>query len=213
MVDAQFTEDEEVAKLRAWWKENGTSVIVGVSIGLAAVVGYNWWQSSTQRQAETASGLYEEMMIRQQAGDVDNAIAMGSTLVDDYSNQSYGQLAGLYMARLSVEKDDLDSAVEQLNWVIDKASTDGIKHTARLRLGAVYIHQNKLDEAKALLDVDNRTGFESQYDELLGDLMAASNDADAARAAYDASIEALPAGSSYREILTLKRNNLGQANN
>lgn len=211
MVDAQFTEDEQVEKLKSWWKTNGSSVVVGVAIGLAAVGGYNWWQSSNQARAETASGLYEEMLIRHSEGDVQTAQQMGGTLMDDYAATPYSVLGALFMARMSVEADDTASAAEQLRWVIDNTDEVGMRHIATLRLADILIATQDYDAAESLLNSnkgDNEGGFNSQYHELLGDLYVATDRADEARSAYERSLELLAPGSSYREVLMLKRDNV-----
>lgn len=43
-MNMQLTEEEQVEALKKWWKENGTAVIVGVVIGISAVVGFWKWR-------------------------------------------------------------------------------------------------------------------------------------------------------------------------
>ena len=35
------TEEEQVAKLKAWFKENGLSIVLGIIIGVGGIGGYN----------------------------------------------------------------------------------------------------------------------------------------------------------------------------
>ena len=51
MIDPRYSEDEQAERLKEWWKKNGTSVIVGVVIGVSAIVGVNLWRNYTQTQA------------------------------------------------------------------------------------------------------------------------------------------------------------------
>jgi predicted negative regulator of RcsB-dependent stress response len=216
LVDAQFTEDEQVERLKNWWKSNGSSVVIGVAIGLAAVAGYNWWQSSKQATAESASGLYEEMLIRHSESDVSTAEQMGGTLMDDFAATPYAAMAALFMARISVEKDDIDSAAAQLRWVLDNAKDEALHPVARLRLADIMIARKEYAEAEALLKANLATdaaGFDSHTHELLGDVYAASGRGDEARAAYEKSLELLSAGSGYRDVLALKRDNIDMHGN
>lgn len=64
MVDEnkpQFAEDSELERAKSLWKENGRSIIVGLSVGLASVFGYNYWQGYQQEQAESASILFDRL--------------------------------------------------------------------------------------------------------------------------------------------------------
>ena len=38
------TEEEQVEKLKAWLKENGLSIVMGIVIGVGGIGGYNYWQ-------------------------------------------------------------------------------------------------------------------------------------------------------------------------
>ena len=67
-INIEIPEDEDVARAKAWWKENGSSIIGGVVIGTALVVGYNFWNQFKDTKAEQASVLY------QQAVSPDNAV-------------------------------------------------------------------------------------------------------------------------------------------
>ena len=57
----QFAEDEDVARARAFWNENGKSIIVGIVLGLSGIVGFNYWQSYEQHRGESASMLFDQI--------------------------------------------------------------------------------------------------------------------------------------------------------
>ena len=40
-----LTDEEQVAKLKSWWDENGVSVIVTLVLVVAGVVGWRWYES------------------------------------------------------------------------------------------------------------------------------------------------------------------------
>jgi len=42
VVDEFSTEDEQVEAIKKWWKENGTSLIVGVVLGLSVLFGWRY---------------------------------------------------------------------------------------------------------------------------------------------------------------------------
>ena len=60
MADELKTDDERSEELKAWWRENGTSVAVGVAVAVAGVFGFQQWKQYNLDQAETASALFQK---------------------------------------------------------------------------------------------------------------------------------------------------------
>lgn len=208
MADPHVVEDEQVTKLKEWWKENGMSISVGVGLGLTAIVGYNWWQSYTETRAETASTMFENLVSQVQDEQIDAAQETGQLLIADYQATPYAANAALMLAKVAAEQDDLPQAENHLRWIIDNSDSAGIVHAARLRLGNVLIAQEKYDEAMSLLSVENTTGFSSQYHELKGDIFAAKSEFKKAAQEYQSSIDTLLDGSGYNDILDMKLNDV-----
>ena len=65
------------------------------------------------------------------------------------------------------------------------------------------------DAALALLNVKDEGGFESEYEELRGDIYLAKGQRDEARAAYREALKHLTEGSPYARILNMKLDDLG----
>ena len=209
-MDYHISEDEDVQKLKEWWRRNGSALIGGVAIGLAVVFGVNWWRDHRLGELETASGLYEKMMIDYSEERRETAVIEGARLMRDYESTPYGGKAALFMARISFESGDLKSAESQLRWAIDNADEESTRHTARVRLARLLESQGRREEALALAQVPDKGGFESAYAEVRGDLSAAEGRIDEAREAYRESLEALPEGSSYGNVLQMKIDDLGE---
>ena len=51
-------EEEQIARLKSWWDENGTSVLVGIGIAVAGIVGWNWYGSHTEDQMHAGARAY-----------------------------------------------------------------------------------------------------------------------------------------------------------
>ena len=49
-----LTEEEQVERLKQWWKENGRSIIAGVVIGLGVFGSWQGWRAYQIQQAEAA---------------------------------------------------------------------------------------------------------------------------------------------------------------
>ncbi|HTQ99979.1 MAG TPA: tetratricopeptide repeat protein, partial [Candidatus Acidoferrum sp.] len=55
------TEEEQVEALKRWWNDNGTSMLLGIVIVLALLLGARKWQESQENTAGEASELYDQL--------------------------------------------------------------------------------------------------------------------------------------------------------
>jgi len=197
------TDEEKAEEIKQWWRENGTSVIVGVVLAIAGVFGWQQWKQHKLTTAEEASALYAE----EKAGMDDLALA---SLKGDYGSTPYAALAALTAARQAVEKKDEAKAIQELQWVVDNASETTIQEIAKIRLARLYIATNNLDGAQTILQQKFATAYTSLIEELKGDLYVAQKNFKQAAQAYDRAI--LATGGRAPQYLQMKRDNLGNSN-
>lgn len=200
MAGVQLTEDEQSERLKQWWKENGVSVAIGMVLGIAVIVGVNYWRSYKAERSESASSLYTQMVEGGQSSSGD----IGRQLIEDYAGTPYAGKAALVMAKNAYENGDTDEARTHLQWALDNASDPADRTIARLRLARVLVDAGELDRADTLLSGMQAGGYESEYRELLGDLAMDRNDPDTARAEYELALEDLPEQSGFADMLNLK---------
>ena len=179
-----------------------------MGLGLAAIAGYNGWQSWQKNQGENASTLFENLQDVTIADK--SATKLADELMQDYGNSPYAVHASLLMARRAIEAGDSAMARSHLQWVLDNSKEDGMKHIARIRLAMILLSEQSADVVLTLLQGVDGGEFAARYDELTGDAYAQKGDLDAARDAYKSSQQALPPGASNSELLKLKQDNLGQ---
>lgn len=204
-----FNPDDQLASLKAWWKQYGNALVTGVLIGALVLAGLNYWRQYKLHNAEAASLLYESLLVEYQQGKRDAVTAAATKLTQDYSSTPYAGKAALLMARLLFDSKDLAGARQQLEWAMKNATEPAVQHSARLRLGRIQLDQKEVDAALGLVNVKDMGGFVSEYQELKGDALLAKGDRPAARAAYQAALDSLPRGSSYGRVLAMKRDDLG----
>lgn len=202
------TEEQQVEALKKWWKENGTSLLVGLLVGVSGLFGWRYYVDQNHVHAVQASDLYMQVMQSTALNTVDDKIIdINNTLINVYSDTPYAALSSLALAKSEYEKDNVEAAVAQLELAVKHASDDVIKQIANLRLAKVYIEQSKYTEASDLLNLKHATAYDAQYEELKGDLYIAKGDIEMARAAYDKAISLQ--GLAASKWLKLKRQNLG----
>jgi len=204
-----YNPDDQLANLKAWWKQYGKALIAGVAIGALVLGGLNYWKVYKTRRAENASLLYEALLGDVQQGKTDNISTTATKLVHDYATTPYAGKAALLLARQRFDAKDLTGARQQLEWAVKNATETAVQHTARLRLARLLLEQGDKDGALALTNVKDMQGFASAYDELKGDILLAKGDRAGARAAYQAALDHLTPGSAYGSTLAMKRDDLG----
>jgi len=203
------TEEQQIEALKKWWKENATSLILGVSIGLASLGGWKYYVDTKTEHRIEASDIYISLEKQLQANNVnDEIIKTADQLSAEYADTPYAALSSLAMASYQFNKGNIDKAITRLQWVDKNAQEEEIKHTARLRLAGIYISQKKYDEAQALLSLDHPASFNARYEELKGDAFVAKGEIEQARVAYDKAIEQSTTSSRW---LNLKRQDLGSS--
>lgn len=203
------TEEQQVEALKKWWKENGTSLIVGLFVGVSALFGWRYYVEQDNVHAVQASDLYMQVMQSTATKNIDEkTIDIHNQLINAYSDTPYAALASLALAKTEYENNKVDGAVAQLELAVKHANDDVIKQIASLRLVRIYIEQKKYDEAMAMLNMKHAAAYDAQYEELKGDLYSARGEVAQARMAYDNAINLQ--GITAGKWLKLKRQNLGQ---
>jgi len=203
-------EQEQLATLKGWWKDNGTqllAVIAAAAIAAAAFQGWRIWQAN---QAQQAGAQYEALLKAVQAGDARALRDASGTLVESYPRTLYASMAALASARFYFERADLKNAKLQLQWVLDRSPSDELRELARLRLAAVLLDEKAHDEALALLEAKHAAPLAAQYAALKGDILVAKNRAADAKAAYRLALEKTDdRNTAFRASVQLRLDALG----
>ncbi len=190
---ADHLEDEEIVeRIRSWWRENGVSLVGSVLLVVGGWLGWNWYDSSVEQKAEESFDQFSRYVELRQAGEAESDEALEILAVLDEAHQgSAGQLLSLlYRSGDAVEADEMQVAAGHLEQAVESASDEQMRELARMRLARVYLEQDRIDEAQALLNSHGGVGFLSMRRELQGDIHTRLGDTQAARASYQAAIEA-----------------------
>ena len=185
------TEEEQVAAIKRWWKENGSSTIAGIVVGIVGILGWDFWQSYNVDKANQASALYEEL---QKSGDKDNLDSVEKIterLTTNYKSTAYADFATLQLVKVKVQQGDLDAAKSLLEQLVKGAGSSEIKHVARLRLIKLLIATDQNEQGLQLIAEVNQAsseGFNASYNELKGDLYVALDRLGEARTAYQSAL-------------------------
>ncbi len=216
-MTAHLTEEEQIETFKRWWADNGNTLLITIGLVVAGYFGWQAWQNSQRAAAEAASAIYADMFsaIQQSTGESlsDEKRAtiehLAGQLKDEYSSSSYAQNAALLLAKLAVEKGDLDSAVKELQWVKNAGPDDSVELIVDLRLARVLLAQGKPDAALKLIQHEADEAFMPLFAELRGDIFVQQGALDKARAAYAMALTKLGANATVqRNIIQLKLNDI-----
>ena len=205
---SEYRSDEEtVEQIQRFWRENGISLVVTVVVALGGVLGWRAWQDAQAAEIGAASASYSAWNDAVLAGE-DGADA-AAALRDAHPDSAYNALIGFQEAQQAVQDGDLDAARRALIGVLEAQLPAAFHDVARMRLARLELAAD--DAAAALARLDEIAGSDDLVAalELRGDANVALGDVDAARAAYDAAIDAAErTGSAGRPLLEMKRDDL-----
>lgn len=175
-----LTEEEQLDRLKGWWRENGTVLVVGSLLVVSAVVGWRWHQASTLEGQEAASDLYEDYL----AAAAEERTALAEQVDAQIPGTSYQAFTLLHRANEAVRSGDMDAAIAALGRIVNSDVREPLRDVARIR--QARLHQQAGDSEAALAALANvrGEGFRWQVQELKGDIHLALGERDKAHEAY-----------------------------
>ncbi|MCL1478677.1 tetratricopeptide repeat protein [Marinobacter sp. M3C] len=207
------TDEEQVEAIKQWWKNNGSSLLIGIGAALAIVFGWQAWQNQQAQQRTEAASQFVTLMNAFGTEDetsADTVAFVAKTLRDEHADSAYAVYANLMLARVQLmQNSDAEGAVESLQWALNKAAeTQPLALVVRSRLAQAQMALDDYDAALATIDgAKDSDAFGAMFAELRGDILLAKGDQEGAREAYLAAREQ---GEENRSgVLQLKLADLG----
>jgi len=94
-----LTDEEQLDRLKNWWQENGTSMVVAAVLAVGGIAGWRWYDSAQVTQMQAASEAYESFL----AATGDARTEMAARLDAEFGETSYATFALLHQARGAAE--------------------------------------------------------------------------------------------------------------
>jgi predicted negative regulator of RcsB-dependent stress response len=208
-VETNASEREQLDEIRKWWNANGKAILVGLTLGLAALFGYRYWQGVQESTAESASINYQHFLQIAAAGPSDEARTTAKAIMEGYQNSVYARLTALLLARLEVDDQKLAAAKPALQWVIDHGKNSELAAIARSRLAQVLLAEGDAKAAMTEISKLPKQGEQTLFAEIRGDIFAALNQRADALAMYTQAIAEVSAVGGEVGYLEIKRDALG----
>ncbi len=205
---SSYDDDEKVEALKRWWKKYGTSVILGVVLGLGIMYGWQFWQKHQYVKHSQASIAYQSILENLAAKNQKQAEKEATRLVQDSPKSTYATIASLILAKQAVDAGKYDKAKQHLQWVLDHGKVDAYRQVARIRLARVMAAQKQTDNALQLLKTVDDKAFTALIAEVKGDILLTQGKQQQAKQAYKTALDAIPAQSPMRATVLMKFNSL-----
>lgn len=207
-MDIYASDEEKSEDIKRWWRENGTSVVIGIALGVMLIIGGRYWFNYQDAKTEQAVITYQQSLIALSSDDLALAEESVQTLMTEHRRSAYSTFAALEIAAQFAAQQETDSAIEYLQWVLENAQLAAQQELARIRLARLLIDKADYETALQLLDQSTDPGFASSVYELKGDIYALQGDKQKARTAYQSAIASLETNSPKQGLLAMKRDDV-----
>jgi predicted negative regulator of RcsB-dependent stress response len=212
MAAYDLEEQEQLATLKAWWKENGNLIMTTVSMVLILLAAWQAWNYYQRNQAAQASALYDAVQKAAAANDLKLVRESTGAVLEQFPRTTYAAMAALVSAKAHFQGGDLKTAHVQLAWVAENAKDEALQDIARLRLASVMLDEKAYDDALKVLDAKHGAAFDAPFLTTRGDVLVAQGKKDDAGKAYKAALEKVDAkDGAQRGWIQLRLDALGMA--
>ncbi len=202
-------EHEQGERVRAWLRDNGGAIVGGIALGLAGIVGWQWWGQSRIEHRLDAATQYQAMLDAVERSDRDAMDSIGGSLAKDYADTPYAALASLKLAERLIAAGESAGAIEALEKSIGLARDPALAGLARLRLARLQIGSGQPESALKTLEGVVGEAYAGIVNEIRGDALLALGRGEEARTAFAAAASAYDEMSPARRLVELKLTNLG----
>jgi predicted negative regulator of RcsB-dependent stress response len=202
-------EQEEVDRLKDWWKRHGSWVSAVFALTMIAIAGWRAWGWYEDKQSREAAEIYDRVVIAASKADLQGLKQESGSLFEQYPKTAYAPLAALLSAKQHALGGDLKTAITLLQWVVEKCKDAGLVAVARLRLAAALLEDAKAAEALAVLDAMKSDKGAESFDlsrlDRRGDVLLALGRKEEALKAWEEALDKSVDEPSWKQLLQIKR--------
>jgi predicted negative regulator of RcsB-dependent stress response len=203
MAIDQLDEYEQGEKVRSWLRDNGSSLLTGVLLGLALILGYQWFKGRQVRLEEDAAAQFVALTDAITAKDDAKVKTFAAELDTKYADSPFAPLARLRRAQYLQAGGKNDEAIALLR-AAPVPTDPALADLQVLRLGRLLLIAGKPEEALKAIDAKPDSLFPAGTAELRGDIQLALGKRDEARKAYEQAMTTLDEASPTRRLVELK---------
>ena len=190
IIEGYETEEQQVDAIKSWWKENGNTLMIGAVVGLAGLWGWRFYNDSIVTGQEEASQAYSNVLLKFEAEGIESGLDEVNTFITENSDNNYGILAALLLAKEAVIQKDFDLAKTQLIQLQSQNKYAPLNPVINLRLARVEVQLGENEQALKTLALITEAGFLAKANQVKGSIYLIQGDIDSARSAFQDAINA-----------------------
>jgi predicted negative regulator of RcsB-dependent stress response len=208
MKHLDLEEQEQLDKLKAFWKQFGNSISFALILVFGSIAAYNAWQWWQRSQSLQAAAMYDEVERATKGGDPAKISRAFADMKEKFGGTTYAAQAGLLSAKTLYDKGQAEQAKAPLEWVAGQAADDSYRAIAKLRLASILFENKSFEAALKLVEALPKE-FEPLGADRRGDILLAMGKRDEAKQAFEKAHKGLDERSEYRRLVEVKLNALG----
>lgn len=204
-MEVYTNENDQIDAVKRFFVDNGIALIIGLVIGIGAILGWSYWQSHKTNVLQESAQKFENISAQLHSGSAQGIEAAQKFAAE--TNDVYSAMIGLEIAQVSVGKGELANAEKALTDALTKAKTEDMQDLINLRLARVQLAQGNADAALSSIANIKAKSWQAAAQDIRGDALLHKGDNAGAKAAYTQGLES-EGSQSLRSLLTLKLNNV-----
>lgn len=198
----------ETQRFKYFWKKYGNAITTIILIVLLIIVGWQYWQRREVKLTTQASAIYENLLVSYANQNSTQAQALANQIIDDYSRTPYATMAAFLLAKQAVDQNQLNVAIDKLQWVIKQTRDPSFKAIAQIRLARVLLASQQPTQALEILNAVDAKDFLAEADAIKGDSYVALKQFPQAKTAYQQALIAMQKDSPLYAYVEMKLNNV-----
>ncbi len=199
-IEVGKTEEEQVEQIKQWIKENGMQIVIGITLGLSALWGWDYYKDHEYQQAIEARTSYLSVLSGADNAALDN-------LQSNHADSAYAQQGAFIAAKQALDNGNQQQAVDYL-LPLTTANNQFIAHTAKLRAASVYLEMGNYEQALSTIGEVKGNAFSGLYHHLTGDIYLAKKDTELAKEYYQLALNELSNNSKLKALIQIKLDDL-----
>ncbi len=208
MADDIIDAHEQSERARQWLQKNGSSIVIGILLGLAVLLGWQRWQQSGVNHRAEALVKFDDLQAAVDKDDKELAGKLVEDLRKNYADTAHAALGSLELAEMQLKAGQVPEAESSLRFVAENAQADSLRAIASMRLARVLLARGEAQLALDALKPVAADDYVAERNEVRGDALVALGKQDDALKAYNDALAAMDVAAQARRMLEAKRDDL-----
>lgn len=202
-------EQEQLANLKAVWKQYGNIATWALIAGLGSYAGWSYWNSFQQSKSSEASVLFEELNKAAAGKDDKQVQRVTSDLKERFPSSHYVEMSVLIAAKSAYDSGDFKHAKELLSSIVGTTKNEEYRALAKIRLSGILLDEKSFDDAAKLINSDFPEEFLADQADRRGDILVAQGKVEEARKSYQTALEKMKDKSAGKPLVQIKLDAIG----